>query len=166
MTDNVIKSLKWLISNFPEIENPKDEADRISNCIHLYCQNAVDELNRQQAEIEDLIYKLLGVMHSVDKWLDGDELKGDEVQRAATMREKTLQITEKQQAEIERLQNEKQKIHKIIPKMIKAAKSEAVREFAERVKEEAVTIDGIFETWEVEDLIDNLVKEMAGDGDA
>ena len=54
MTDNVIKSLKWLIFNFPEIENPKDEADKISNCIHLYCQNAVEELNRQKAEIERL----------------------------------------------------------------------------------------------------------------
>lgn len=54
MTDNVIKSLKWLIFNFPEIENPKDDADKISNCIHLYCQNAVDELNRQRAKIENL----------------------------------------------------------------------------------------------------------------
>jgi FtsZ-binding cell division protein ZapB len=54
MTDNVIKSLKWLIFNFPEIENPKDDADKISNCIHLYCQNAVDELSRQKAKIERL----------------------------------------------------------------------------------------------------------------
>ena len=33
-------------------------------------------------------------MHSVDKWLDGKELEQDEVNRAATMREKTLRIIE------------------------------------------------------------------------
>lgn len=62
---------------------------------------AFDEINRQQAEKDDLFYKLVGVMHSVDKWLDGDELKQDEVNRAATMREKTLQIVESLQAENE-----------------------------------------------------------------
>ena len=65
-----------------------------------------DLINRLQKENADLFFKLQGVMHSVDKWLDGDELKQDEANRAATMREKTLQITEKQQAEIERLQHE------------------------------------------------------------
>ena len=64
---------------------------------------ALDLINRQQAEIEKQQYILMGVMHSVDKWLDGDELKQDEVNRATTMREKTLQITEKQSAEIEKL---------------------------------------------------------------
>ena len=63
-------------------------------------QHRIDE---QQAEIDDLFYKLTGVMCSVDKWLEGDELKQDEVNRAATMREKTLRITEKQQEEIEKL---------------------------------------------------------------
>lgn len=61
-------------------------------------------IKRQQAEIERLTYTLLGVMHSVDKWLDGAELEQDEVNRAATMREKTLRITEEKQAEIKRLQ--------------------------------------------------------------
>lgn len=47
-----------------------------------------------RSELENLKYTLLGVMHSVDKWLDGDELEQDEVNRAATMREKTLRIVE------------------------------------------------------------------------
>lgn len=55
-------------------------------------------------KISELEYTLLGVMHSVDKWLDGEELNHDEVTRAATMREKTLQIVEKLIAEKERLQ--------------------------------------------------------------
>ena len=63
-------------------------------------------INCQQAENDALFYKLTGVMHSVDKWLEGDELKQDEVNRAAIMREKTLQIVEKQQAEIEQWKEE------------------------------------------------------------
>lgn len=46
-----------------------------------------------------LYYTLIGVMHFVDKWLEGDELKGDEVNRAATMRDKTLRIVEQLEAE-------------------------------------------------------------------
>lgn len=78
---------KWLEEEFEVVERDID-----------------DLLDRQQAEIENLEYKLLGVMHFVDKWLNGAELEQDEINRAVVMREKTLQIVEKQQAEIERLQ--------------------------------------------------------------
>lgn len=54
---------------------------------------AVDVVPKSEAD--RLEYTLLGVMHSVDKWLDGDELKKDEVNRAITMREKTLRIIER-----------------------------------------------------------------------
>ena len=57
-----------------------------------------------EAQNNDLFYKLNGVMLFVDKWLEGKELKQDEVNRAITMREKTLQIVEKLEAEVERLQ--------------------------------------------------------------
>lgn len=55
-----------------------------------------------KSEVDRLEYTLLGVMHSVDKWLDGDELKQDEVNRAATMREKTLRIIENAKTEVAR----------------------------------------------------------------
>ena len=55
-----------------------------------------------RAEVDKLKYTLVGVMHSVDKWLDGDELKQDEVNRAITMREKTLRIVENARAEVAR----------------------------------------------------------------
>lgn len=158
MTDNGIKSLRWLIFNFPKFENPKDDAEKISNCIHLHCQNVVDELNRQRAKIEDLTYKLVGVMHSVDKWLDGDELKQDEVNRAATMREKTLRITEKQRAEIENLQHYKSLYEELkaehleTVRLIKTAETEAVKRFARKL----VALDDI----------EKITKEMVGDGDA
>lgn len=54
MTDKVIKSLEWLILNFPKTIPAQDNTDRLINCINLYCQNAVDELNRQKAEIDRL----------------------------------------------------------------------------------------------------------------
>lgn len=57
-------------------------------------------------EVDKLEYTLLGVMHCVDKWLDGDELEQDEVNRAITMRENTLRIVENLQAEVERLNGE------------------------------------------------------------
>ena len=54
-------------------------------------EKRVKELEKEKSDLE---YTLIGVMHSVDKWLDGAELEMDEVNRAITMREKTLQIVE------------------------------------------------------------------------
>lgn len=126
-------------------------------------RKAEEEIARQQEEIENLTYTLLGVMHSVDKWLDGTELEQDEVNRSATMREKTLRIVEEKQAEIERLKGWdnllKAEIHSLI-------KSEAIKEFAERLKEKSFkTIRNYGLTKDVVEVcdIDNLVKEMVGE---
>ena len=62
MTDNeiintdeqIIKSLKWLIFNFPKVENPKDDADRMCNCINEYCKNAIDLINSKNSKIREL----------------------------------------------------------------------------------------------------------------
>ena len=42
-------------------------------------------------------------------------------------------------------------------------RAEAIKEFAEKLKDVFTTIDGTFECCEVEEYIDNLVKEMAGE---
>lgn len=111
MADDVIKSLKWLIFNFPEIENPKDDAAKISNCIHLYCQNAVDELNRQKAEIERL----------------------QENEQIATA------VIVESSAEIENLQHYKSLYeglkaeHLETVRLIKTAETEAVKRFAKKL---------------------------------
>lgn len=57
--------------------------------------DAADAIKKLQISNDELEYTLAGVMHSVDKWLVGDDFEHDEVQRAAIMREKTLQIIEK-----------------------------------------------------------------------
>ena len=43
---------------------------------------------------DELELTLAGVMWNVDKWLDGDELNQDPVNRAITMREKILYLLE------------------------------------------------------------------------
>jgi 5'-3' exonuclease len=147
-------------------------------------KDAIDLINRQKADKEKLEYILMGVMHSVDKWLEGEELNHDETNRAVIMREKTLQIVEKQQAEIEMLRGEdKEKTETIdflkkrvvgwnndyceLKMQIKTAKVEAIKEFAERLKEKAIEnyIENLIMTVDA-DEIDNLVKEMVGDNDA
>ena len=150
------------------------------NCEQITANVALDLIKCLQSENEDLFYKLTGVMHSVDKWLDGDELKQDEVNRAATMREKTLQIVENLQSENEKLKNAykqcawerdvfsediKQEIKKDCSYLmldIKNIKAEAYKEFAERLKEKAMQKFDWNEYVEVED-IDKLVKEMVVD---
>lgn len=97
-------------------------------------KNAIIARAEAKAENERLEYTLAGVMHSVDKWLDGDELKQDEVNRAITMREKTLRIVE-------------------------TARAEAIKEFAERVKaEQQYDLCGD-DVVDVND-IDKIAKEM------
>ena len=153
------------------------------SCNAIDTKIILDLINRLQAEIENLEYKLLGVMHFVDKWLDGAELEQDEVNRASAMREKTLQIIEKQQAEIERLKKAYkqcawerdafvgdfdemvEKEISILKMDINEIKEEAIKEFAERLKEETNRVYYVesIALLNVHEIIDNLVKERVGD---
>lgn len=102
LTDNeIMKALECCdIENKDCVECPLQNK---WDCHLILRKNLVDFINRKTAENKDLFYKLTGVMHSVDKWLEGDELKQNEVQRACTMREKTLRIVEQQITDNERL---------------------------------------------------------------
>ena len=180
------------------IKSALDLINRKDKALKLSAKEIVDlkiKVKQQKAENKDLFYKLEGIMHSVDKWLEGDELKQDEVNRAATMREKTLQIMEQQKAEIdklniafdvckkeyddmfeiaknqkaeiERLQKEGLQINEIFMDLVNKQKMEAIKEFAERLKEkrwDADTRAGYVQVVDVGD-IDNLVKEMVGDAE-
>lgn len=49
------KSLRWLANQFQKIEEPKDDSDKIVNCIHLYCENgarAIADLIARAEEAE------------------------------------------------------------------------------------------------------------------
>lgn len=45
-----IKSLVWLTYQFPFVPEPKDDSDKMQNCIHIYCAKAVERLKYQMAE--------------------------------------------------------------------------------------------------------------------
>ena len=181
MTDNKItremtfsEELPYFKERMKEISDNYDNPDGYADVLYLSAlsdsnrivRKAEEEIARQQEEIENLTYTLLGVMHSVDKWLDGTELEQDEVNRSATMREKTLRIVEEKQAEIERLKGYPYAIQVEVSKKLESQiKSEAIKEFAERLKEKSFkTIRNYGLTKDVVEVcdIDNLVKEMVG----
>lgn len=146
-----------------ECDKFKDEADF----------NA--EIERLQAENDDLFYKLQGVMWFVDKWLDGEELEQDELNRAITMREKTLRITEEQQAEIERLEKARHKQaqfleeergqkYELINKITKA-KTDAIKEYDYRLWLECVKIMNLNQLDVMRELREKVIEEMVGEQD-
>ncbi len=84
---------------------PRSEYDAVVSAVDNSTKEFLklhDAYQKQKSEVNKLNYTLLGVMHSVDKWLEGEELEQDEVNRAITMREKTLQIIENTKTEVAR----------------------------------------------------------------
>ncbi len=143
--EDIIKTLERCINNDHCGDCPLEYfSDKCMEYRSNLLNVAFGLINIQKAEIKDLFYKLEGVMHSVDKWLDGDELKQDEVNRAATMREKTLQITEKQQAEIKRLKKDKYNLQKALNQSEDyrlIAKAEAIKDVLLTLEAEAESSD-------------------------
>lgn len=78
----------------------------------------------------------------------------------------TLDLIYRQQAEIEKLKEEIQitkDAYTMLQTKNEIIKSEAIKEFAERLKEIVKFTDDTYECWEIEGYIDNLVKEMVGE---
>ena len=77
-----------------------------------------------------------------------------------------LDIINRQQAEIERLKNEIQitkDAYIMLQTKNEIIKSEAIKEFAEGLKEIVKFTDDTYECWEIEGYINSLVKEMVGE---
>ena len=122
------------------------------DCAEKMHTDALALINRQKAvednlrkRIDDLEHTLAGVMWSVDKWLDGTDLKQDEVKRAIRMREKTLEI-------VERLEEENEFLKSLDENKIRA---EAIKKFAERVKAHT---RHLFSGVDVAHIVDELVE--------
>ena len=150
-----------------------------AEAIYKTAKGALDLINRLEKENNALFLELEGVMWSVDKWLDGDELKQDKVNRAITMREKALQITERQEAEIERLKAEIEEVNeadretelqalkeskenaKMFCEAINHAKSEAIKEFIKRFEKNIKDVKfTIGQTWEIQCAIKQTLKDL------
>lgn len=79
--------------------------------------------------------------------------------------EDVLDLINHQKTEIERLKKEIQitkDAYTMLQTKNEIIKSEAIKEFAVRLKEIVKFTDDTYECWEIEGYIDNLVKEMVG----
>ena len=163
MNNEFIKALEYCVKD----ESVCDEkcplkpvyTEGKEECKIILMKICINILNCLSKERDDLLLKLNGVMYSVDKWLEGEELKQDEVSRAITMREKTLRITEKMQADVERAQklNDKRWLE------YEKIRYEARKEFWERLMKQAVLIsdgDNGFRFEIREDDANKLLKVM------
>lgn len=113
---SIINALALITSQEQRIEELEAECKQWRSDWEKYQKRweiAYDELDKEKHDIE---LTLVGVMFSVDKWLDGAELELDEVNRAITMREKTLRIVEKLTEENERLKSEVSVKRKLLDK--------------------------------------------------
>lgn len=77
--------------------------------------------------------------------------------------EDALALINRQKAEIERLKDMVSQNEGALPRYEALIRAEAVKEFAERLKEKAITYYTIIGHWVSVKDIDNLVKEMEGE---
>ena len=136
-----------------EAEKIKDSAEILNWYRNLYhTENPNTERGLMARTLNDILPEYVRQKAEIEALINGQE---------------TLQkhIAEKM-AKIEQLKAEKVKLHTLIPKMLAEAKSEAIKEFAERLKSKFThsgksTKYGNF-TWDdvTSYELDNLVKEM------
>ena len=171
--DDVIKALECCAKNNCTYDCPfyHDSCIKCKYSSSEIIKFAFDIISHLKKENDDLFLKLQGVMWSVDKWLDGKELEQDEVNRATTMREKTLQITEQQQSEIENLKKFCNDFSETLSKNHIRAETEkwqavdsAIRKFAARLQNEIPKMCWLNEIDKVNICrhINNVAEEMAG----
>ena len=168
MTDaEIIKALECCGTDMNCHRCPANENE--CGCIRKTCQNALDLINRQKAEIEKL-RKRVNFVEQANVQLR-EELKEttEKFNCQQYVYADLSDIIRDKNAEIERLNKEVDRLSQIVlyhDGHIADARAEAIKEFAERLKTEQSFYDGqetrIYLT---EKDLDNLVKEMVGDAE-
>ena len=142
MTDNEIK--KGLAEHIKRTENIKYGARKITMVDVELLKDALDLINRQQAEIKTLQERNVVLRGMIDT-------QKAEIERLI---ERNFELAEKGEA---------------VCIAYKTAKAEAIKEFAERVKRHIDVghlrspTEICFSELAVVNMLDNLVKEMVGD---
>lgn len=162
------RDIEEILENAPTedvVPRAEVELDEIAykSLKELY-DNDVKELSdnneRLRAEVEDLEYKLAGVMHFVDKWLEGDELNQDEVNRAITMREKTLKLVEDLDWKADFLEQS----YNALEKEVEQSKREVAKEIITEIKEKLKAINREIANGKIyvcnDDSIDKFVEKF------
>lgn len=144
MTDNgIIKALECLGGNSTLCQQCAYDQLEFPRCKENCAKYALYIITRQKAKIEALE-------------MDNAQLQSDNIN--ANMNCEHLQ------AEIERLKGwDRWIVSESHAPIIKKARAEAIKEFAERLKEKAITYYTIIGRWVSVKDIDNLVKEMEGE---
>jgi predicted RNase H-like nuclease (RuvC/YqgF family) len=158
MTDNeIVKSLeictgKRLLEDCPECPNYESE----SRCKVRLSEVALDLINRQKAELQKVKAEL---KETTEKFNCQQYVYTD-----------LSDIIREKNAEIEKLQSDNSSMQSTLAKMsmgVEQAKAEAIKEFAERLKEKQQTFISDEYAYKFIYLIeiDKLVKEMVGESD-
>ena len=132
----------------------------IDDCVKKHTLDALDLINRQQAEIEE--YKRIA-----------EYQQSLNVKRHFKLKEKEAEIERLEKLAKDRADVNFEKIVGVVDRASADIKAEAIKEFAERLKESSIDVDVSFgygrevytEAVPVVE-IDNLVKEMVGDNNA
>jgi hypothetical protein len=66
----LVKSLRWLSYMFPETHPAKDDTDRISNNIHLYCKSAADAIEELSKRINGVTAERDAAMKRLCQWCE------------------------------------------------------------------------------------------------
>ena len=130
---------------------------RNANCLTSLTENALDLINRQKAERNRLNNELHGKVEYIHEQRDVIDEKKSEIERL--------------RAKVEKRTNEKLELGMFYTQKLKATKSEAIKEFAERLKDKSQAetyydnrLEKPIKTYRItDDDIDNLVKEMVGE---
>lgn len=132
-----------------------------ANCIDIACKNALDLINRQQLEIENLKVENQSLRTAANSL----KMHYEEAQAQIERLEKETKDKERAYNDEFLLRKEWQTKCRELLKEKQTVKSEVIKEFAERLKEYAT--QGFWETdaYVGAEQIDNLVKELVGDSD-
>lgn len=93
-----VKSLRWLANMFPKVEKPKDDTDKISTCIHLYCTAGANLLEDYRKKIEFLTEEYHKMRANRDSMVDVREVV--KLQEGYKELERTQQLSKKNICEL------------------------------------------------------------------
>ena len=134
LTDNeIIEALGCCITNDCAKCKAYDETNgEIIDCLHAICRNALDLINRKNTEIDRLQKIIVGFMDEVGTWSNKYDVDISNIHKLPLLAKEDFNIKNK-------------------------IKSEAIKEFAARVKQYRCIMGC---GYDVVNVVDKLVKEM------
>ena len=157
MTDNeIIKALECCIND--DCDNCPDT---FGNCEHNAMRNALNLINRQQAEIEKLKIENQSLLNDENpyklNYMECKEIAKETIECLG----KYLDLVKRQQAEIEKLQKVNDSFTDI-GKLYSEIKVEAVKEFADRLQIRCIKQDGCLWSSDIGAELKEMVCEENG----